>query len=176
MQETIIRKFNQIKELYLKMKEFYNEKITPFFKRVGAVLELCFFATLPTIVCALFAYIDQNGSLLKFLSKECYGNGEFLLYSISLLSSAYITMKVYENRNTSFLVIFIISVSVLYAGTIKTMQVNNRNLMIVSIITFVIAVFYTWRAMGLKELDTKPLSDKDERSSIEIQERIEYPE
>ena len=149
------------------------KKITsPFFLQLFAVLEVVFYTTLPTVILFLFWLIDNKSEM----GDSCYIHGEFLLYSIALLSSSYTTMKVYKNQNTSFVIILIIVVSILYAITIKTDEINiKKNVLFwISIITSIISFGFTWHAMSLKNSEQKSFPERDSRASNEIQDQLNY--
>lgn len=153
----------------------YKDKVTPFSRQLFAVLEVVFYTTLPTIILVLFSIIDKE-LLFKETLGSCYIHGEFLLYSIALLSSAYTTMKVYKSQNTSFVIILIIVVSILYAITIRTTNNNLdvSSLLWISIIASVFSFCFTWRAMSLKETRQKSFQERDKKDSDEIQDNLKY--
>lgn len=157
------------------IENIWQKKFVPFFRQFFAVLEVVFYITLPTIILFLFAIIDNTESV-KGAMNNCYANGEFLLYSIALLSSAYTTMKVYRNQNTSLIIILIILVSILYAVTIKTVNttLDKFALFWVSVIASIISLLYTWHAMSLKNGKQKPAYEQDEDASKEIEKGLKF--
>ena len=62
------------------------------------------------------------------MSNEANANGEFLLYSLALLSSAYTTSKYYKGgARISCIIILLIVTSILYT-LITVLRENNSNL------------------------------------------------
>ena len=155
----------------------YKEDVIPFFYQLFGVLEVIFYTTLPTIILILFSIIDKKLSIGETLSC-CYIHGEFLLYSIALLSSAYTTMKVYEMKKISFVIILIIVVSILYAITIKTQPSNLdvRSLFWVSIIASVFSFGFTWHAMSLKKNHNNSFQDRDKNATDKIENGLIFEE
>ena len=148
--------------------------ISPFFLQFFAVLEVIFYTILPTIVLILFWLIDKNSKI----GDDCYIHGEFLLYSIALLSSSYTTMKVYKNQNTSLIILLIIAISILYVITIKTSEENIKKDMLlwISIITSIISFCFTWHAMNLKNNtnEGKSFQERDSNASKGIEDKLTY--
>ena len=158
------------------VKCIYDKHISPLIRQLFAVLEVVFYTTLPTIILILFSIIDKNMDIKSTIGKECYIHGEFLLYSIALLSSAYTTMKVYRNQNTSFTIILIIVLSISYAITIKTEEIRDDALLWISIIASAFSLYFTWHAMGLKNIKPKSFPERDKIASEEIQDELNYGE
>lgn len=166
-----------LKKLIEIVNSFCKNSVPPFFLQLFAVLEVIFYTTLPTIILILFSIIDKNAKNIEN-GRLFYIHGEFLLYSIALLSSAYTTMKVYTNKKTSFIVILIILVSISYAITIKTVEVNIREeaLFWISIVASIFSVYFTWRAMSLKNNKPKSFQERDKNASDGIQEKLNFEE
>lgn len=116
--------------------------------------------------------IDFNG----VVGKDCFIHGEFLLYSIALLSSAYTTMKVYKNQNTTYIIIFIILVSISYAFAITIEKVRENVLLWLSIVSFVLGCIYTWKAMNLKDNKQESFIERDKNASDKLQKDLKYDE
>ncbi len=154
----------------------WKKSSSPLFRQILGVLEVIFYTTLPTIIFLLFPVFDDNLSFKEIIEEKWYINGEFLLYSIALLSSAYTTMKVYRNQNTSFIIICIIVVSISYAIVIKTENKRVDALFWCSIIAFVFGVFYTWRAMSLKNNGQESFIERDKTASDIIQDNLKFEE
>ena len=156
------------------VKSFCKNSIPPFWLQLCAVLEVVFFTILPTLIIGLFSIIDKDYK--GDIKNDIYVHGEFLLYSIALLSSAYTTMKVYTNKKTSLVIILIIIVSISYAITIKTDNKNENALFWFSIIAFVFGFYYTWRAMSLKNPNPESFHEQDKNASDNIQNGLNYDE
>ncbi len=152
----------------------WKNSSSPFFSQLAGVLEVVFYTTLPTIIFLLFSVFDRDMALEEIIMKKCYINGEFLLYSIALLSSAYTTMKVYTNQNTSLIIVLIILVSISYAIVIKTISVDARALIIFSIFAFIFSLHFTWRAMSLKNKATGSFQERDKTASDKLQDELNY--
>lgn len=167
---------SMLKKMIEKMNRIYKNSIQPFFLRLFAVLEVVFYTTLPTIILILFSIIDKNMDFENAIGKDCYIHGEFLLYSIALLSSAYTTMKVYRNQNTSFIIILIIILSISYAITIKTEEIRVDALLWISVVASAFSLYFTWHAMGLKNINQESFQERDKNASDEIQEELKYEE
>ena len=155
------------------MKRFYKEYLSPFLLQLGAVSEVIFYTILPTIIIVLFSTIDKDSR--GNIPSGYYLNGEFLLYSIALLSSAYTTMKLYaDNKKTSLVIILIILVSISYAITIKTENIDNDALLWLSIVAFGFSFFYTWRAMSLRNIKQRSFADRDKSASEGIEKGLKF--
>ena len=149
----------------------YLKTSSPLFSQFAGVLEVVFYTTLPTIISLLFSLLDKGTPSTE---GAYYINGEFLLYSIALLSSAYTTMKVYRNQKTSLVIILIIVVSISYAIVIKSKTVNAKALLVFSMVAFVFGLCYTWRAMSLKNPATVSFQERDKAASDKLQDRLDY--
>ncbi len=145
----------------------------PKFLQFCGVLEVIFYTILPTIILLLFSIFDENISITE---TKYYIHGEFLLYSIALLSSAYTTMKVYGNQKTSLIVILIIVVSISYAIVIKTKDISPNAVLWSSVIAAIFSLFYTWYAMSLKNKEQESFQERDEIASDKIQKELDYDE
>jgi len=156
------------------VKIFCKNTVSPFRLQLYAVLEVVFFTILPTVIILLFSLIDKDYRVN--ILNNIYVNGEFLLYSIALLSSAYTTMKVYANKKTSLVIILIILVSISYAITIKTENKDDNALFWISIVAFVFGFYYTWRAMSLKNIGQKSFSEQNKDASDGIEQGLNYNE
>lgn len=154
--------------------EYLKNSFSPFFLQLFAVLEVIFYTTLPTIILLLFSALDKNLNFKEVIGEKCYINGEFLLYSIALLSSAYTTMKVYRNQNTSFIIILIIVVSISYAIVIKTDEIRVNALLWFSIVAFGAGIWYTWRAMSLKNKEQESFQERDKMASDKLENELNF--
>lgn len=150
---------------------YLKSSSSPLFSQFTGVLEVVFYTTLPTIIFLLFSVLDKGISSAR---GAYYINGEFLLYSIALLSSAYTTMKVYRNQKTSLVIILIIVVSISYAIVIISDTVNDNALLAFSIVAFVFGLYYTWRAMSLKNPATGSFQERDKAASDKLQDELNY--
>ncbi len=156
------------------VKSYCKNSISPFCSKIFAVLEVIFYTILPTIIILLFSAIDKDykGDYLN----DIYVHGEFLLYSIALLSSAYTTIKLYTTKKTSLVIILIIIVSISYAITIKTHNIDEKALFWISIVAFIFGFYYTWRAMSFKDIDQKSFHEQDKNASDDIQNGLNFGE
>lgn len=154
--------------------ENLKNSFSPFFLQLFAVLEVEFYTTLPTLILLLFSIFDENLNFKETIGEKCYINGEFLLYSIALLSSAYTTMKVYRNQNTSLVIILIIVVSISYAIVMKTETKSVDALFWASIIAFVFGFYFTWCAMSLKNNRQESFQERDKMASDKLQKKLKY--
>ena len=151
-----------------------KNSISPFFQQLFAVFEVVFYTTLPTWILLLFSIFDNNMDFKETIGEKCYINGEFLLYSIALLSSAYTTMKVYRNQKTSLVTILIIVVSISYSIVIKTEAIRPDALLWFSIIAFIFGFGFTWHAMSLKNNEPQSFQARDKKASDKLQEELKY--
>ena len=151
-----------------------KNSISPFFQQLFAVFEVVFYTTLPTWILLLFSIFDNNMDFKETIGEKCYINGEFLLYSIALLSSAYTTMKVYRNQKTSLVTILIIVVSISYSIVIKTDAIRPDALLWFSIIAFIFGFGFTWHAMSLKNNEPQSFQARDKKASDKLQEELKY--
>lgn len=151
------------------------ERLGPIRRLFGGAGEVVFYTTLPTfiVLLSMFIEIDSNVGI-----EQLYVHGEFLLYSIALLSSSYTTMKVYGNQNTSVVVILIIATSILYSITVKAglYGIKECNLLWSSVAVFVVGCGFTIHAMKLKSKEGYPHHDRDIEASNKIQEKLNYGE
>lgn len=154
--------------------ENIKNSVSPKFLQFCAVLEVIFYTTLPTIILLLFSALDKNLNFKEVIGEKCYINGEFLLYSIALLSSAYTTMKVYRNQNTSFIIILIIVVSISYAIVIKTDEIRVNALLWFSIVAFVVGILFTWHAMSLKNKEQESFQERDKTASDKLEDQLKF--
>ena len=169
----------RMKYRYSGIKEWLNKKltdVTPFFNKLFGVLEVIFYTTLPTIILVLFSLLDNNMDIKKTFGKECYIHGEFLLYSIALISSAYTTMKVYKKQNTSLVTILLILVAIMYAIAIKTEEIRETTLLYFSIGAFLAGVVYTWHAMSLKNNYQNSFPERDANATEKINNGLNFEE
>ena len=165
----------KIQKLFDEVGGFWKEHLEPIWRQFWGVVEVVIYTILPTIIVLLFMLIDIDSGI------ECnqlYIRGEFLLYSIALLSSSYTTMKVYKYHNTSVVIILIILTSILYSITVKAGPngIKECNLLWSSAFTFCGGLYYTWRAMKLKDKDGDSYHDRDNNASNKIQEKLNYGE
>ena len=162
------------------LMKLYKNNILMFFKTCWGVLEVLFFTTLPTITLFFYAILSNNKESCYFLSNEANANGEFLLYSLALLSSAYTTSKYYKGgARISCIIILLIVTSVLYT-LITVLRENNSNLInytylsIISLILFTIAIIYTYptvRKQVEQSVDAKETNDK---AIKDIEDKIQF--
>lgn len=157
------------------LKCIWKGQLRPIWRQFCGVAEVVFYTILPTFIVLLFMSIDKDGEIEY---NQLYIRGEFLLYSIALLSSSYTTMKVYKNQNTSLVVILIIVTSILYSITVKAgpERIKEYNLLWFSVFTFSCGLISTWRAMKLKDKDGDSFHDLDNNASSKIQEKLNYGE
>lgn len=112
----------------------------------SALLETLFilvFAILPTIFGGLKIFLSQEA----IPNSSLYKSGEFFLYAISLLSSAYLVYNHFRIRKSDFNGIFsflalilIILFSYAYTAMANTISPNLNRVMYSSIIAFLISI------------------------------------
>lgn len=148
------------------MENFFNKtgvKIT-----LG-VLEVLFFTTLPTITICLFAILNEHMKFIDAIYYKSFEHGEFLLYSLALMSTAYTTSKFYNDKNNlSIYIIVLLIISVLYTLTMvlnseasnTTSNINHCYLVILSVIFFLLSIYFTY-----KTIETQIKNNPDARGT-----------
>ena len=157
--------------------ENIKNSVSPKFLQFCAVLEVVFYTTLPTIIYILWSTFDESMDFKDMIEKKMYIHGEFLLYSIALLSSAYTTVKVYTKNKTSLITICIIVVSVSYAIIIQTNEEGKTSvdtLFWASIVAFGAGLVYTWHAMSLKNKEQESFQERDKTASDKLEDQLKF--
>ncbi|MCR5606617.1 MAG: hypothetical protein K6F69_07365 [Treponema sp.] len=130
-------------------KKKWIENRLPKLKHLLSVLEIMFFTMLPVITGLILAVLDDDnnpasGDVVKRIYK-----GEFLLYSISFLSSAYITYGLYS-KSRSVIVVFLLLTSISYSLSTTVEQLNHIAIIIMSIFAVLVGVVYIWKSYGIQ--------------------------
>lgn len=141
----------------------------------SAILETVFvliLAVLPTIFGALKILFSNE----KVLASSLYKSGEFFLYSISLLSSAYLVYNHFRIKKSDIHGVFgfislllIIIFSLAYVAMTNTILPNLDRIMSTSISAFLISIpiFYYAQLISNKNSPDIGAQRRDEQKTIE---------
>jgi len=133
------------------------------------LLTIIFFTTLPTIVSFILAVATSG--LSSFWS-TCYSSGEFILYSVALLSSSYILLSTYKIHSIGLIIVLIV-LSICYAATFFLIShkdhINRIFLLLVSGIGMFIAFSYSLYSQYMQHLRSPDIGAqrKEEQNQIE---------
>lgn len=139
-------------------------------KVLYSVLVTLFFTLLPSIIGLLIACFYPGTQVPKFL-ENCYLSGEFLLYSVALLSSSYLVLDILNKKNMLSTVVPIVIISVVYSIIILLKNESKKpdiNALLISSgiaigYSFVLCI-YTQRIQSMKAPDIRLYRDEEQKN------------
>ena len=159
------------------MEEFFNnyfdkQKIKAHKKAVLYSFIILLFTILPTLFGVFYVKINSE----DFTLEKFYKGGEFLLYSVSFLSSSYVifeslNLKKSDSRTfvKTILIVSLVLTSICFAFLTASKNPNLRFIGITSLCFFLIGFFMFYYSQFLSNLESPNLGDqrRGEQSLIE---------